>query len=502
MSIRAKLQTSPLSIRISLMVVFSTALLLSVALFIMFRYARKAMREEALQKAEQTLEATVQHIDNVLLSVEQSAGNVYADMLNHLNQPERMFVYSRKLVETNAHIAGCAIAFDPYYYKDRGQYFMAYVHRTSTDGLHTTDSPIIQSETFGNVPYTEQVWFTTPMQTGKPCWINPLKDQDTEGDPIVTFSLPIYDHGGKRIGVLAVDVSLVLLSDIVLAAKPSPNSYATLLGSDGSFIVHPDSSKLLHQTAFTQTRKGADPSVAEAVQAMVAGETGYKRVFLNGTDNYVFYKPFKRSLVPGRFMEDLGWSAGIVYPENDIFGDYNHLLYVVLSIAGAGLLLLFLLCRTITYRQLKPLRLLTRSAQRIAEGHYDEPIPESHQQDEVGRLQDHFLQMQQSLAGHVGELQRLTATLREQGKVLEEAYHQAKEADRMKTAFLHHMTNQMMAPVNDVCNCVSTLCQYSQSMEQAEASQLADTIQQQGSVLADLLNNLLEVSQKEEMKEK
>ena len=116
MSIRAKLQTSPLSIRISLMVVFSTALLLSVALFIMFRYARKAMREEALQKAEQTLEATVQHIDNVLLSVEQSAGNVYADMLNHLNQPERMFVYSRKLVETNAHIAGCAIAFDPYNY--------------------------------------------------------------------------------------------------------------------------------------------------------------------------------------------------------------------------------------------------------------------------------------------------------------------------------------------------------------------------------------------------
>ena len=53
-----------LSVRISLTVVLAIATLLTVALFIMFRSSRKALKEEALQKAGQTLEATVQRIDN------------------------------------------------------------------------------------------------------------------------------------------------------------------------------------------------------------------------------------------------------------------------------------------------------------------------------------------------------------------------------------------------------------------------------------------------------
>ena len=75
----------------------------------------------------------------------------------------------------------------------------------------------------------------------------------------------------------------------------------------------------------------------------------------------------------------LGWSVGIVYPEEDIFGDYNRLLTYVLLIAFIGILLLVLLCRFIIHRRLLPLIFLTKSAHRIANGHYDEAIPDSHQ---------------------------------------------------------------------------------------------------------------------------
>lgn len=495
-----KFITKTLSVRISLKVVSAVATLLAVALFIMFHFSRKAIKAEARQKAEETLEGVVRQVDNVLLSVEQSAGNIYWDLLTHLNESERMFLYSRKMVETNPYVAGCAIAFEPDYYQERGRYFMAYVHHVNKDKLETVSSEIIQAETFGNVPYPEQIWYSKPVETGRPCWINPLKNDQAEGEAIITFSLPIYAQGGKVIGVLAVDLSLSLLSDIVLSAKPSPNSYATLLGSDGSYIVHPDSEKVLHKTIYMSDSYQTNKELRAAEDAMVAGETGYKHFRLDGTDNYVFYKPFIRADVPGRSMERTGWSIGIIYPEDDIFGDYNQLLYMVIAIALVGLVLLMTGCQMITHRCLLPLRMLAKSSQRIAEGHYDEPVPDSHQWDEVGRLQDHFQQMQQALSVHIGELERLTTELRERNVVLAGAYEQAKDADRVKTAFLHNMTDQMIKPVSVIQSSVNMLCEHRQDMDQQEANKTEETIQEQGKIVTKLLNDLLDVSQ-EKMEE-
>ncbi len=229
---------------------------------------------------------------------------------------------------------------------------------------------------------------------------------------------------------------------------------------------------------------------------MMAGETGYKHVRVEGEDFYVFYKPFERSVVPGRSVEKLDWSVGVVYPENDIFGDYNRLLYMVLLIAVVGLLLLLVLCQTFVHRQLLPLRLLSMSAQRISEGYYEEPIPDSRQQDEVGRLQKHFQQMQKSLSTHVDEMNRLTMTLRERGEELQEAYEQAQEADRMKTNFLYNMTNQMTSPVSVIFSNVKTINNHYSNLTEEVTGMLVDEIQHQGEKITSLLNQLIADSEK------
>ena len=491
-------------------------LLLMVSLIVLHQYSRMTVKEEALKKASQTLEGTVQHIDNILLSVEQAAGNIYFGLLPHLDQPEMIDIYSRKLVESSSYIKGCAIAFKKGYFKDE-ELFMSYYFRTTdtlaTDKDHTKG--IVKSETFGNSPYTEQVWFTKPMETKQPEWLNPLEAMDIDMDPIITFCLPLPDSDGKPLGVIGVDVSLGLLTRIVLEAKPSENSYCTLLSEDGSFIVHPDTTKLFHQTVFTQTQKDADKTVKEAAQAMVSGQTGYKAFRMNGTNYYVFYKPFIRAAIPGRAIKDTKWSAGIIYPEDDIFGDYNNLTYYVIAIAIAGLLLLFLFSRTLIHRQLKPLLILSEKAQLIAKGNYNETIPDSRQKDEIGRLQNTFQHMQQSLAAHIGELELLTATLKERGEGLRNTYNQAQKADRMKTAFLHNMTNQMTAPSEKINNDVNTLVSYhippstsvgspegtekpALTLEQSQhITRLANDIQKNGEAITDLLNHLIRLSDEE-----
>ncbi len=490
----AKNITRTLSTKLSLMVVCATTLLLMASLGVMLYFSRSALKEEAINKADQTLEATIQHIDNILLSVEQAVGNIYFTILPHLDQPQMMFDFCEELLKSNSSITGCAVAFEPYFYEGR-EHLMAYVYRTHNDNLESTDSPIIQAETFGNCPYTEQVWYTEPIRSGNALWLNPLKGMDIDIEPFITFTLPIPGPDGTPVGVLAADVSLNLLSHIILAAKPSPNSYSVLLDGDGSYILHPDSTLLTgRHTVFTQTSHEAGPTVRAAAEAMMSGQTGYSPFTMDGTDYYVFYKPFIRSAMPGRTLDRLQWSTGIVYPEDDIFGDYHHLLLAILAIAAAGLLLLYVLCRIFVHKELQPLGMLTTSARRIAEGHYDEPIPDSHHHDEIGTLQNNFQAMQQSLSNHVSELQQLNVTLQERGEVLHAAYERAQMADRMKTAVLHNMTNQMMEPTSTIDECVGALCDRYEYMSQEEAEQIVSDIQKQGKTITDLLNHLLAVS--------
>ena len=407
------------------MVLVALASLLMAALFIMFCYSRKAVKEEALQKADQTLETIIQSIDNVMLSVEQSSGNIYWKMMAHQGKPEKIELYRKKLIEFNPYIIGCSVILD-----------------STFNAINTT----------------------------VPCWTD-VKVNDSLMDKASTsFCLPIY-FGEKKAGMLVSDVSLTLLSKIVLEAKPSPNSYCTLIGNNGTLIVHPDSS-VLHQNMF-------------------------RHIKLDGKDCYVFYKPFERADVPGRYTERLGWSAAVVYPEDDIFGEYNELLYIVLIIAVVGLALLLLLCQTFIHRQLLPLRLLAKSAHRIAKGYYDEPIPSSKQQDEVGRLQKHFQQMQQSLATRVGEMKQLTDTLQERGDALQTTYEQAQVAEQMKTSFLYNMSNQMMAPARGIYTNVMTISKNYKELTDETTNQLVDEIHYRGEKITELLNQLISDSEKQ-----
>ena len=446
-----RLISRTLSFRLSIMVLVALATLLMAALLFMFSFSRNAVKEEALQKGQQTLETMVQNIDNILLSVEQSSGNIYWKMMGSWKKPDKIEIYRRKLIEGNPYIVNCHVI---------------------------TDST-----------YNE-------IDTNVPCWTRyNWGNNSLNGEATISFCLPIYRQQ-QKVGMLVADVSLTLLSKIVLESKPSPNSLCALLAHDGSFIVCPDSS-FLNQNIFSMASEAKDPNVIKVARTMLEGATGFANLKLFGKDSYAFYKPFERSSVPGRYTEKMGWSAGIVYPEDDIFSDYNRLLYVVLIISVTGMFLLLLMCQTFIYRQLSPLRQLSKSAQCIAEGYYNEPIPDSRQQDEVGRLQKHFKQMQQSLATRVGEMKQLSDTLKLRGKELQIAYEQAESAEQMKTSFLYNMSNQMMTPARGIYTCVMDISKNYSELSEEKTNQLVDEIHLRGDKITDLLNQLISDSERQ-----
>lgn len=508
-----------ISDRLNVLMVCQMVLLLFLSLAVLLYFSRQTLKDEARNDAEQTLMGTEQHIDNILMTVEQTAYNNYQDIRWHLDQPDRMFTYCRKIVETYPYIVGCAIAFKPNYYPGR-ELFMAYVHRS---GNEQGNASMVSAGKFGNRPYTEQLWYTLPMSTGHACWTDPLPEEEDEGVTL-SFCLPILvGHASQRdsdslvghaipelcsptrslsqrdsecVGVLVVDLPVSLLSQIVHSVKPSPNSYSVLLSSNGSYIVHPDAEKLSKmKTVFELADRNADPSIREAAKAMIAGETGFMSFRMNQKNWYVFYKPFQHTVSIDQPMDQLGWSAGVVYLKDDILGSYNFLVWVELAIAILSVLLFFLLCRMLIRRQLKPLHTLTRSAQRIAEGHYDETVPSAQCDDEIGQLQDCFQRMQQSLRGKSSELEQLTSMLKVRGEELRKAYGNAQGSDRMKTTFLHYMTTQMTVPADLIERSVMKLSNNYQNITPEEAEAEVSVIKKQSETVLNVLEHMIEALQ-------
>ncbi len=385
-----------LSTKLSLWIVIFTAVVLVTALGYMFNVSRHAIRQEAENHATEILENTTLRVNAILERVEVATNNTDWLISRHLEGPDSMFVYSRRILENNPDLNGCSIAFEPDYFKQKGRYFSAFSLRSNGE-IHTTQ------EGNEHYEYFYMDWYQLCKLLDRPVWTEPFLDYNPEGiyskDMIASYCKPIKDSDGKYIGTISVDLSLAWLSNTISAVKPYPNSYSIMIGQGGTFFVHPDSTKLFYHTIFTETLDHEDTALAALGHAMQRGEEGTRQLVIDGQESYVFYKP----------LGNTGWSVAIVCPESDIFGAFNRLSRAVTISVFAGLLLLLLICIQIITRELKPLRRLADQAGVIAKGNFDEALPESKRVDEIGQLSQSFSDMQRSLAGYIEELKQTTA---------------------------------------------------------------------------------------------
>ncbi len=266
-----------LSARIVLQAIFAFALLLIPATHAIIKGTRDIAKEEVGQQVGQALDGIAYRIDNTLLSVEQTATMIQGDIPNHLNNPQELYKLCRSVLEANPSIQGCAIALNPDHYPSREKPFMAYMHRAHEE--------IVSSETFTSLPFSEQEWYRKPLREGVASWVGPLKNEETETEPILSYDVPVVTDN-STVAVLGIDLSLSVLTQIVQNYKTSTHSYITLLDRNGSYIVHPDSTRLLHQKSLAQLKDAEEPSVMEALQEMVEGKSG-RRTFKQDSTQYL-----------------------------------------------------------------------------------------------------------------------------------------------------------------------------------------------------------------------
>lgn len=385
-----------LPIRLSLFVVTFSAIVLIAALAFLFEVSHQAIREEAIDRATNQLDNTILRVTNILDKVETAANNTEWLVRRHLNSPDSMFVYSHQILDNNPDLNGCSIAFEPYYFPDRGRYFSAYSYNDKGKIITTQE---------GNehYEYFYMDWYQLCKLLDRPVWTEPFTDYNPENinseEMIASYCKPLKSEKGDYIGTVSVDISLGWLSNTISAVKPYPHSYSIMIGQGGTFFVHPDTNKLVYQSIFTESMDHPDSAMVELGHAMQRGEQGMHQLEVNGEECFVFFKP----------LSTTGWSVAIVCPESDIFGSFNKLRRSVTGTVIGGLILLMLVCGLVIRHELKPLTRLARQAETIASGNFSETLPQDGRSDEVGQLSESFTNMQHSLVNYIEELKNTTA---------------------------------------------------------------------------------------------
>ena len=420
-----------LSIKLSIGILLMTVPVFVLSVGLLYRQSRNFVLKEALEHANSTLDNRMQRVRNYMTIVE-TATNANDWIVVENFHPDTLLAVSNRIVRLNRHVNGCSITAEPDMFSQYGRYFSAYTIRQG-------DSIVTVRE--GEYEYFDKVWYKTPRELGKACWVEPFDDfnEGTLYTPelIVSYCKPLR-RNGQFIGVISTDLSLRQLADIITSDPPYPNSYFIMIGRGGHYFIHPDTTKLFQKTIFTDVNPTSQSDIIALGHEMTEGKQGNMNIDINGTTSLVCYQPIPQT----------EWSLALVCPDKDILGAYHQLTYIVIPLIAIGLLVIIMLCSNAVAHTIRPINQLLNKTQSIAEGNYEVYIPKSPREDVIGRLQNSFAKMLQYLNFNMGSARYAAEQMERQNKELAKAMHLVEEADRQKIKFVQNVTHQIRTPLN------------------------------------------------------
>lgn len=444
------------SVRLSVSILTFVVVIFAVTMTILIHRSKASVRQAAIEESGQMLTNTAQRLTGIMDEVEVATLNTYWQVFQKL-QPDSLLALSARILELNPMLNGCSIAMKPDFFPSEGRYFSAYSF--NNDGYIDTEN-----EGSDDYPYFNMDWYQEPLKKGKACWVDPFQDYNPSGiysrDVIASFCKPLVTENGKTIGVISVDLSQRMLSKILTQEWRYPDSYFILVGAKNTIIA--------------------------------TSKVDAKMSDLKRRDCLVLQQP----------LSDSGWRLALVCPEEDIFRGYNNMIMIIVSVMVFGLLFMFAICYYIVRRTMKPVITLTKQTTDIAEGHFDSQIAPSTRIDEVGKLQNSFHTMQQSIASHVAELEAARSETERKNKELMVAKTLAEESDRKKTAFVQDMFHQIRTPLNIISGFAQVLRDGHSLMSEKDLDDVTREIKLNGQTISNIIDNwkkVLELEQDEEV---
>ena len=371
---------------ILIMTIFNVLIIGAVILFdLRFSYRESEVR------ALNLMDAIGGKLTNMKKAVEIVAINNAAEIEKSLDSPEKVFDAMEYELRQNKHYLGCGVAFEPDFFATQGRWFEAYVR--------FTDSTHVERKQIGSAQhdYHNMEWYQKgfAMERNQGILSDPYFDEAGGKRLLCTYSLPIFDRQDRKVGVFGIDLNISCLQEEKKIKE------IEFLGRDHSAL------DARGNTVFVQILDSRGKKIAgsetiddETIQRILKTDTiKCEKMTVNGSTYFV----------SSLRLKSMGWTLVVAQHKSFVLLHGYILGAAILLLMTIGAIVIFLFTIRSIRKSIKPLRFLSDSAQEIAKGHFDTPLPTFKRQDEVAQLRDSFDTMQQSLKQYMEDLKTSTA---------------------------------------------------------------------------------------------
>ena len=381
--------------------IITRVLLISSILFILtvsgyYFFSRSIVRENARENAIQLAENLASKVQQELVSLEKIPMTIASSLHLDLVHPDSIPAMLEMIMLRNEEVFGIAISFEPYHIPGKGKYHAPYVHWCIEDSTRLVTG-------FLDYDYLYRDWYQIPYVMDMAYWSEPYFSEINPTILMATFSFPFYDYkNGERVfaGVVALDITLDWLTEMVSGVRIFDTGYAFMVSRNGLALAHPNRTQIINESVFSSAEEWNAPMLREIGRDIIAGKTNFRRY--DRGDDYHLYM-YHTTLPSSQ------WSIGVVYPENEMYGDLQQMNLLMIVLVIGGLIILSLLSVQNINRMASPLAQFADSARLIAEGDFNAKLPKVQNIDEMQELHGAFSHMQNKLAEYIKHLKETTS---------------------------------------------------------------------------------------------
>ena len=252
---------------------------------------------------------------------------------------------------------------------------------TDLDGKGFVEHKVTDITLYNTEDTSKLVWFTVPKAKGEPIWLPPYITDNLD-KRVISYNVPIY-YQGRFIGVVGIEIDYSTMAEQVDSIRLYTNGYAFLNDTKGDLFYHPriDVTKLTEETK-------------PQVPADILGEDTFIHYTFDGVKKEAAWLPLSN-----------GMRLNVTVPVSETEGEWQELIWNILSVALGVLLASSLFTMYYTKHITKPLEELTEAAEQVDKGNYNIAL-DYDRDDEVGRLMNTFKRLTEHMKENISTLNR------------------------------------------------------------------------------------------------